>query len=75
METAAEGAGCRSWKVSGYFPVYDLEYWFVSGFLVAGKSMVATYDESFDKYNIENGNFEYKDEASSEAVKAIEDEG
>lgn len=29
---------------------------FVSGFLVAGKSMVATYDESFDKYNIENGN-------------------
>ena len=48
---------------------------FVSGFLVAGKSMVATYDESFDKYNIENGNFEYKDEASSEAVKAIEDEG
>ena len=24
----AEGAGCRSWKVSGYFPVYDLEYWF-----------------------------------------------
>ena len=48
---------------------------FVSGFLVAGKSMVATYDESFDKYNIENGNFEYKDEASSEVKRAIEDEG
>ena len=48
---------------------------FVSGFLVAGKSMIATYDESFDKYNIENGNFEYKDEASSEAKRAIEDEG
>lgn len=48
---------------------------FVSGFLVAGKSMIATYDESFDKYNIENGNFEYKDEASSEVKRAIEDEG
>lgn len=26
---------------------------FVSGFLVAGESMVATYDESFEKYHIE----------------------
>ena len=39
---------------------------FVSGFLVAGESMVATYDESFEKYHIENGNFEYK-----EAVRNI----
>ena len=30
---------------------------FVSGFLVADGSMLKAYDESFDKYNIENGNF------------------
>lgn len=48
---------------------------FVSGFLVAGKSMVATYDESFDKYNIENGNFEYKDEASSRRLKRLKMRG
>lgn len=29
---------------------------FVSGFLVADGSMLKAYDESFDKYNIENGN-------------------
>ena len=28
---------------------------FVSGFLVADGSMLKAYDESFDKYNIENG--------------------
>lgn len=48
---------------------------FVSGFLVAGESMVATYDESFEKYHIENGNFEYKEAASKEAIQAIEAEG
>ncbi|MDR3867590.1 MAG: ABC transporter permease [Fusicatenibacter sp.] len=30
---------------------------FVSGFLVADESMLYAYDESFEKYNIENGNF------------------
>lgn len=29
---------------------------FVSGFLVADGSMLKAYNESFDKYNIENGN-------------------
>ena len=48
---------------------------FVSGFLVAGESMVATYDESFEKYHIENGNFEYKEAASKETIQAIEAEG
>jgi len=31
---------------------------FVSGFLVAGSSMITAYNESFEKYNIEDGNFE-----------------
>lgn len=30
----------------------------VSGMLVASGSMIAAYDESFEKYNIEDGNFE-----------------
>lgn len=30
---------------------------FVSGFLVAGGSMLKAYNESFEKYNIENGHF------------------
>ena len=30
---------------------------FISGFLVAGGSMKTAYDRSFDKYNIEWGNF------------------
>lgn len=29
----------------------------VSGFLVAGKSMVKTYNDSFEEYNIEDGHF------------------
>lgn len=33
----------------------------VSGFLVASGSMSQAYDESFEKYNIEDGNFEVKE--------------
>ena len=29
----------------------------VSGFLVADNSMIKAYNESFEKYNIEDGNF------------------
>ena len=31
---------------------------FISGFLVASGSMSTAYKESFEKYNIEDGNFE-----------------
>ena len=40
-----------------YFVVFlliVLTIGFVSGFLVADGSMLKAYDESFDKYNIEN---------------------
>ena len=40
----------------------------VSGFLVAGGSMKSAYDESFEKYNIEYGNFE-TDKKIDESVK------
>ena len=29
----------------------------ISGFLIADGSMLDTYNKSFDKYNIENGNY------------------
>ncbi len=45
----------------------------VSGFLVAAGSMSVAYDESFEKYNIESGNFELLQKADDETIKKIED--
>lgn len=45
----------------------------VSGFLVAAGSMSTAYDESFEKYNIEHGNFELLQKADDETIKKIED--
>ena len=45
----------------------------VSGFLVASYSMQVAYDESFEKYNIEDGNFELLEKASDELISNIED--
>ena len=47
---------------------------FISGFLVADNSLIAAYDESFEKYNIEDGNFEITDKASDELIKMLEKE-
>ncbi len=47
---------------------------FISGFLVAGTSMKTTYDQSFEKYNIEDGHFILKEEADSELIENLEDE-
>lgn len=45
---------------------------FVSGFLVADDSMLAAYNESFEKYNIEHGNFTLSSKASENDLKKIE---
>lgn len=47
----------------------------VSGFLVADTSLHTAYLEAFDKYNIEDGNFAYAEEASDDAIAAIEKDG
>lgn len=47
----------------------------VSGFLVASGSMSQAYDESFEKYNIEDGNFEVKREASRGLLDALQKDG
>lgn len=47
----------------------------VSGFLVASESMIIAYDESFEKYQIEDGNFELEEEADTEKTASIEQAG
>ncbi|MBQ8297431.1 MAG: ABC transporter permease [Ruminococcus sp.] len=47
---------------------------FVSGFLVASGSMSEAYDESFEKYNIEDGNFELVSEADEALIGTLEKE-
>ncbi|MBO4396279.1 MAG: ABC transporter permease [Eubacterium sp.] len=44
---------------------------FISGFLVASKSMITAYDESFEKYNVEWGHFITKDEPGAAAIDGI----
>lgn len=48
---------------------------FVSGFLVASGSMITAYDESFEKYNIEDGNFELVTEIDRDLAHKLEDKG
>lgn len=48
---------------------------FVSGFMVASGSLVKIYNESFEKYNIEDGNFELYAKADDTAHEAIENDG
>lgn len=45
---------------------------FVSGFLVAGESMITAYNESFAKYNVEDGNFVLEKKANKYLREEIE---
>lgn len=45
---------------------------FISGFLVAGGSMIQSYDESFEKYNIEDGHFVLDDPIKDFQKKRIQ---
>lgn len=47
---------------------------FVSGFLVADGSMIVAYDESFEKYNIEDGHFISSNKVHKAQLKEIEKE-
>lgn len=48
---------------------------FVSGFLVAAGSMVIAYDESFTKYNIEDGQFRTEKQLNKAVKKSVEELG
>ncbi len=45
---------------------------FISGFLVADNSIIKTFDESYQKYNIEDGNFELENEADADVIAELE---
>lgn len=47
---------------------------FVSGFLVASGSMQLTYDESFERYNVEDGHFVLSGKADEKLTDKIEKE-
>ena len=47
----------------------------VSGFLVADGSMIIAYNEGFEKYSVENGNFLLEKRANKAQMKAIEAAG
>ncbi|MGN0621282.1 MAG: ABC transporter permease, partial [Porcipelethomonas sp.] len=46
----------------------------VSGFLIAGESLKTAYDQSFEKYNVEDGNFELAEKADNQCISSIESE-
>lgn len=60
-------------KYLAIFLLMVLSVSFVSGWNVAGGSMATAYDESFEKYSIEDGNFELYAKADDELIKAVED--
>lgn len=47
----------------------------VSGFLVAARSLLFAYEESFEKYNVEDGNFELAYEADDSLINLLEKNG
>lgn len=48
---------------------------FVSGFLVADSSMIIAYQESFTKYNVEDGDFRLSSKINRAQKKAVEAAG
>ena len=46
----------------------------ISGFLIADGSMLDTYNKSFDKYNVEDGNFELYSKADDKLIDRLEEE-
>ncbi len=46
-----------------------------SGYFIAGDSLINSYNESFEKYNVEDGNFELFEKADDAAVRDIEKDG
>lgn len=76
VEKNSKGTEGRAWKIYSHIPVHGHHDGNgVSGFMVAGESMKKTYDNTFDKYNVEDGHFDLSDEASDNMKDNIEDEG
>lgn len=61
-------------KYLALFLFLTLTIGFVAGYLVADNSMLASYDESFEKYNVEDGHFSLAVKMPSSLKKNLEDE-
>ena len=61
-------------KYLALFLFLTLTIGFVAGYLVADNSMIASYDESFEKYNVEDGHFSLAVKMPSSLKKNLEDE-
>lgn len=62
-------------KYAVIFLFMTLTIGFISGFLVAGGSMIHAYNESFEKYNIEYGHFVFEKEAPKSLLARSEEKG
>lgn len=62
-------------KYASIFIILLASIGFISGFLVASTSMIKAYDDSFHKYNIENGNFEVLEPLDDNVIQEIEKYG
>lgn len=62
-------------KYIALFVFMSLMIGLVSGFLVADGSMIKAYNDSFEKYAIENGHFNCDQKLTGRAIRNIEDEG
>ena len=62
-------------KYVALFIFMTLMIGFVSGFLVADGSMIKAYNESFTKFNVENGHFTVESKLTKRAAENIEKEG
>lgn len=62
-------------KYFALFGIMVITIGFVSGLFVANNSMETAGNETFEKYNIADGSFNLKDEATEKLIDAIEDEG
>ena len=61
-------------KYIALFLFLTLTIGYCSGFLVADGSMKGSYDENFEKCNIENGHFTLAEKASNSLIEILEDE-
>ena len=62
-------------KYFALFGIMVITIGFVCGLFVANNSMETAGKESFEKYNIADGYFNLRDEATEKLIDAIEDEG
>lgn len=62
-------------KYIALFLFMSLMIGLVSGFLVADGSMIKAYNNSFEKFSIENGHFNCDMKLTDQAIQNIEDEG